>query len=192
MNAGMGIIHSERPTSDIHQIGGTQEIIQLWINTPAKYKMDQPTYFPVAADDVPLQQLDDGKVQLRVFSGAAVGLEGPIKSQTEVSAATLGIEKGGKISIPTNVNHNAFLYLLDGKIRVEGFGQVDALHLVHFENDGDAIALEAIENTRVLYLSGLPLNEKVVSHGPFVMNSQTEIMEAMRDYQMGKMGVLIE
>ena len=135
---------------------------------------------------------NDDKVKLRVFAGSVLDIVGPIPAQANVNAATLEVAKRAAISIPTPVAHNAVLYLLDGKVRVEGYGQVDALHLVHFENDGDVIIIEAIEDTRLLYLSGHPLNEKVVSHGPFVMNSQTEIMEAMRDYQMGKMGVLIE
>jgi redox-sensitive bicupin YhaK (pirin superfamily) len=84
------------------------------------------------------------------------------------------------------------IYLLDGKLKVAGFGMVEELHLVHFKNDGDGISLEALEDTRILFLTGEPLNEPVVSHGPFVMNTQTQIMEAMRDYQKGKMGVLIE
>ncbi|MDZ7650624.1 MAG: pirin-like C-terminal cupin domain-containing protein [Cytophagales bacterium] len=88
--------------------------------------------------------------------------------------------------------HNALVYLLDGKLKVETFGMVEVLHLVHFKNDGEGITLEALEDTRILLLSGQPLNEPVVSHGPFVMNTQTQIMEAMRDYQKGKMGVLIE
>lgn len=81
---------------------------------------------------------------------------------------------------------------MDGQLKVEGFGLVDGLNLVHFKNDGDGIALEATQHTRILLLSGEPLNEEVVSYGPFVMNTQTQIMEAMRDYQIGKMGVLIE
>ena len=77
-------------------------------------------------------------------------------------------------------------------MKVEGYGIVEGLHIVHFKNDGEGISMEAMEDTRVLLLSGEPLNEDVVSHGPFVMNTQTQIMEAMRDYQSGKMGVLIE
>jgi redox-sensitive bicupin YhaK (pirin superfamily) len=84
------------------------------------------------------------------------------------------------------------LYLLDGKLTLEGFGLVDGLNAVVFKKDGDGITIEALEDTRVLLLSGEPLNEDVVSYGPFVMNTQTQIMEAMRDYQKGKMGVLIE
>jgi hypothetical protein len=90
------------------------------------------------------------------------------------------------------IHHNAFLYLLDGKITVDGFGLAEGFHLVHFKNDGEGITFTALEDTRILLLSGKPLNEKVTSYGPFVMNTQTEIMEAMRDYQQGKMGVLIE
>ena len=119
-------------------------------------------------------------------------MKGPIPSATEVNAATLAFKKGGKISIPLPSHHNAMLYLLDGKLAVDEFGMVEELHLVHFANDGDGVSLEALEDSRVLLLSGAPLHEEMVSYGPFVMNSQTEILEAMRDYRMGKMGVLIE
>jgi redox-sensitive bicupin YhaK (pirin superfamily) len=192
MNAGMGIIHSERPPDDIHTIGGRQEIIQLWINTPAKNKMDVPAYFPLRADEAPQATRDDGKVNLKIFSGDVLGVKGPIPSQAVVNAATLEFQKGGKISVPLPVSHNALLYLLDGQVNVDGFGLVDGLHIIHFENVGEGITVAALENTRALLLSGEPLNEKLVTHGPFVMNSETQILEAMRDYQMGKMGVLIE
>lgn len=192
MNAGMGIIHSERPPQDIHERGGRQEIIQLWINTPAKNKMDQPAYFPLSAEEAPTFSSEDGKVIGRVFSGEVAGVKGPIPSHTVVNAATLEMKKAGKIFVPLPASHNAFIYLLDGALTVEGFGLVEKLHLVHFKNDGEGIAFEALEDTRVLLLSGQPLNEEVVSYGPFVMNTQTQVMEAMRDYQMGKMGVLIE
>ena len=192
MNAGMGIIHSERPPVDIHERGGRQEIIQLWINTPAQHKMDQPQYFPVQAEEVRSIVSPDGLVTLKIFSGEILGLKGSIPSYTEVNAATLELKKDGKISLPIPATHNAFLYLLDGKITVDGFGLVDKLNAIVFKKDGEGITLEALEDTRALLMTGKPLDEKVASYGPFVMNSQTEIMEAMRDYQMGKMGVLIE
>lgn len=192
MNAGMGIIHSERPPENIHEIGGRQEIIQLWINTPAAFKMDQPAYFPLTAEETPTFISEDKKAQLRVFSGQLLDLKGPIPSQSNVNAATLELKRGGRISIPIPATHNAFVYLLDGKLTVDGFGIVDGLHAVVFGKDGEGISMEAKEDTRVLLLSGEPLNEKVVSHGPFVMNTETQILEAMRDYKMGRMGVLIE
>jgi redox-sensitive bicupin YhaK (pirin superfamily) len=192
MNAGMGIIHSERPPHDIHEIGGRQEIIQLWINTPAKNKMDPPAYFPLSAEEAPKVTSLDGLVTGKVFSGEVLNVKGPIPSQAVVNAATFELKKDGTISIPIPPSHNAFIYLLDGHLKVDGFGLVDALHIIHFKNDGEGIAFTAVEDTRILFLTGEPLNEEVVSYGPFVMNNQTQIMEAMRDYQMGKMGVLIE
>ncbi len=192
MNAGVGVIHSERPPKDIHDIGGRQEIIQLWINTPAAHKMDQPAYFPLSAEDAPQSVLDGGKVVLKVFSGEVAGVKGPIPSHTEVNAATLDMKKGGKASIDLPSDHNVVIYLLDGKLTIDGYGLTEGLHAVLFSKDGDGIAFEALEDTRILLLSGKPLDEEVVSHGPFVMNNQTQILEAMRDYQMGKMGVLIE
>ncbi|MBA4058561.1 MAG: pirin family protein, partial [Marivirga sp.] len=192
MNAGMGIIHSERPPHDIHDIGGRQEIIQLWINTPAAHKMDQPAYYPLTAEEAPVIQADDVKVSGKLFSGEILGKKGPIPSHAKVNAATFEFKKGGKISIPLPAGHNAMVYLLDGKVTVDGFGLVEELNVVLFNKDGEGITVEALEDTRILLVSGEPLNEKVVSHGPFVMNNQTQILEAMRDYQLGKMGVLIE
>lgn len=192
MNAGMGIIHSERPPHDIHDRGGRQEIIQLWINTPAAHKMDQPAYYPLAADEAPTFASEDGKVVIKVFSGEVLDLEGPISSHTEVNTAMVDLKKGGSISIPLPEDHNAMIYLLDGELLVEGHGVVEKLHVVLFKNDGEGITFAARDDTRLLLLSGKALNEKVVSHGPFVMNNQTEILEAMRDYQLGKMGILIE
>lgn len=192
MNAGMGMIHSERPPNDIHEMGGRQEIIQLWINNPAKHKMDLPTYFPMQANEVPSTTSSDGLVRVNVFAGELLGLKAATPTLSPINAATVIATKGGKISVELPSSHNVMLYLLDGKITLEGYGLVEGHHAVVFKNDGEGLALEALEDTRMLLLSGEPLSEKVVSYGPFVMNTQTEIMEAMRDYQMGKMGVLIE
>jgi quercetin 2,3-dioxygenase len=192
MNAGRGIIHSERPPHDIHDLGGRQEIIQLWINTPANHKMDEPTYFPIHAHEVPEKISNDGLVTVRVFAGEVLGVKGKIPTLTTVNAATVVAKQRGKISFEFPHHHNVLLYLLDGKISIQGYGLTEGHHAVAFKKDGDGIAFEALEQTRLLVLSGEPLNENVVSYGPFVMNTQTQVMEAMRDYQMGKMGLLIE
>lgn len=188
MNSGMGIIHSERPVDAEADL----ELIQLWINTPAAHKMDQPVYIPVKAEEAGKFNSDDGLVSASVFAGEILNTKGNVEPLSPVNAATFEIKKGGKISIPVPVDHHAFIYLLDGSIMLEGYGSVEGKNAVVFKKDGDAIAFEATEDTRILFMTGKPLNEKVVSYGPFVMNSQTQIMEAMRDYQMGKMGVLVE
>jgi len=131
-------------------------------------------------------------VKVNVFAGELLGVKVNTPTVSAVNAATVVAKKGGKISIELPGSHNALLYLLDGKITLDGYGLVEGLNAVVLKKDGEGISWEALEDTRMLLLSGEPLNEDVVSHGPFVMNTQTQIMEAMRDYQMGKMGVLIE
>jgi quercetin 2,3-dioxygenase len=192
MNAGMGIMHSERPPMDIHERGGIQELIQLWVNTPAAHKMDQPQYFPLTAEDTPVVKSEDGKSEVKVIAGNLESVKGPIPTFRPVNAFVITAKKDGRIEIPIPESHNAFIYLLDGQLNVEGFGLVDGHNAVKFNNDGDGIRLTAIQDTRALMMTGEPINEKVVSHGPFVMNSESQIMEAMRDYRMGKMGILIE
>lgn len=191
MHAGMGIIHSERPPQDIYEHGGYQEIIQLWINSPIRNKMDPPTYHGLTADETPaIVQSDD--VDIRLVSGRYREVNGPIPSLSDLLAMRGQIKQGGTHTFQIPASHNAFVYLLSGVVRVEGYGLVEEQNLIQFSrNEGD-IDLEAIENCRFILMSGEPLNEPVESYGPFVMSNSTEIMEAMRDYQMGRMGVLIE
>jgi redox-sensitive bicupin YhaK (pirin superfamily) len=185
MNAGMGIMHSERPTST------EQELIQMWINSPAKNKNDQPYYHPLTKEETPFYKSEDGKITVNVITGDLGGKKGPIPTLTPINSATVYATNGGKLSIQLPKSHNAFLYLLDGVLKVAG-KEVTGKNFIQFNNDGDEIAIEALEDTRALLMSGEPIGEKIVSHGPFVMNSETEIMEAYRDYRMGKMGILIE
>ena len=192
MNAGMGIVHSERPPADIFDKGGVQEIIQLWINTPAKNKMDQPSYFPLTAEETPSYKSDDELVSIKVVAGEFEDLKGPIPSFSPINAYTAEFGKGGNYIFKIPASHNLFIYLLDGKLKINDEAEIEGKNAVVFENDGDGFKAEALENTRFFIGSGEPLNEPVASHGPFVMNNQTEILQAFRDYQMGKMGILIE
>jgi len=192
MNAGMGMIHSERPPADIHEIGGVQELIQLWVNTPAKNKMDQPSYQPLTADETPELISTDGLTHIKIISGDLEGNKGPIHTLSYVNTFTVKMKKGAKYFFAFPASHNAFIYIMDGQVQVVGDSIVEAKYAASFNTDGDGIAIEALEDTHLFLGTGEPLNEPVVSHGPFVMNTQTEIMEAIRDYQLGKMGVLIE
>ncbi len=185
MHAGMGIMHSERPLAD------ELEIIQLWINSPAKNKMDIPHYYPLKKEDTPLVTSTDGLLSWQVVSGTIKGVSGKIPSLTPIDSAMLHFKKGGLDTIQTNNSFNTCLYILKGSLKLNG-KTINALHLVTFENDGDAITIECEEEGYALFLSGSPIAEKIETHGPFVMNTSTQIMEAYRDYQMGKMGLLIE
>lgn len=190
MNAGRGLIHSERPPKDIMERGGVQEIIQLWVNTPAAHKMDQPEYIPLQAEQTPTVTAKGVSVQ--VIAGELEGIRGPVRTKTPVLALRLELQAGASYTLPIPAEHNAFLYLLDGALQVAGYGMVEGLHQVVFNRDGDGITITARENTRALLMAGKPLDEPVVANGPFVMNNQTEVMQAMRDYRMGKLGILIE
>jgi len=192
MNAGRGIIHSERPPKDIFEKGGIQEIIQLWVNTPAKNKMDQPSYFPFTRDQVPFYQSEDQLVKINIAAGELEHIKGPVPPLSLLNAFTADFKKGGRYYFNIPASHNAFIYLLDGKLVINGTTEVLANHAVIFGKDGVGFEAEALEDTRFFSGTGEPLNESVATHGPFVMNNQTETLEAFHDYQMGKMGVLIE
>jgi redox-sensitive bicupin YhaK (pirin superfamily) len=192
MNAGMGIIHSERPPHDLFEKGGRQEIIQLWVNTPAAHKMDQPAYFSLPAEETPVILSEDGLVRVSIHSGELSGTKSPTPTHSAVNTYTMSIRKGGKFYFNIPPTHNAFIYLLDGKINIANDGTLEGKYVAILNNNGDGFEIEAQEDTRAIIGSGEPINEPIASHGPFVMNTQTELMEAFRDYQVGKMGVLIE
>lgn len=192
INAGMGIIHSERPVVEPEDADQELEIIQLWVNTPAAHKMDVPEYFPLQAEEMPTVFSADQKVMFRVASGQCLGSTGPIPTASPVNAAAFTAEAGGRCTIPIPEDHECVLYFLSGAAQIEGYGPAEALHAIWFHRDGTEILLNFTSDTKGLLLSGKPLNEPMVSHGPFVMNTETQILQAMRDYQMGKMGVLIE
>lgn len=192
MHAGMGIVHSERPPHDIFEKGGRQEIIQLWVNSPAKNKMDQPHYFPLTSEQTPTIVSKDGLATVHVISGNLDGIKGPVPTLTAVNTFTAEFKKDGKYYFTIPADHNAFIYLLDGKVNINNEHAVDGKHAAVFNNNGAGFEIEALEDTRFFIGSGEPINENIASHGPFVMNNETEILQAFRDYQMGKMGVLIE
>ncbi len=186
MNAGMGIIHSERPSSELTDQGGTQEIIQLWINTPQSGKMNPPQYQAFQKADMPKIS-----AELSLVAGKQGTTTGPAKSEMPVVAVMGIIKSGEEISIEAPFEHS-MLYVLNNSVTISGYGLVEEHNLVVFEKETNKLEVRADSEVKILFLSADPLNEPLATYGPFVMNTQTEIMEAMRDYQMGKMGVLIE
>ncbi len=192
MHAGMGIMHSERPSAELVEKHGPQEIVQLWINSPAKNKMDQPSYSYLGTDSSVISRSQDGLIERNLISGEHEGKTGPIPGISPLLIIWAKARAEGKDEFQIPKGYNSSIYLIKGKIRIEGYGLVEKENYVVFEEEGDSVKLEVMEDSEFLLLSGEPLNEKVVKQGPFVMNSETEILEAMRDYQMGKMGILIE
>lgn len=189
MTAGRGIVHSENIPEKMREHGGKMEIIQLWMNLPAKLKMTPPNYQGLQKEDIPLAISEDGLVATQVISGAFKGVGGAAKSITDLTMLSVSAKANGKESFSVPAEQTALFYVLNGEIKVNGRLAIGH-QLIHFGDEGSEINIEAATDTRFILCSGLPYNEPVVSQGPFVMNSTTEIMQAMRDYQMGKMGVM--
>jgi redox-sensitive bicupin YhaK (pirin superfamily) len=192
MTAGMGIIHSERPPRALAEQGGEQEIIQLWVNLPEQHKMVQPHYQGLSAEEMPTVTSPDGQAVFTVVAGTFAGVMGPVTTYSPILALNATFRAGGYFDVPLPPGHNAFLYLLDGAMVLNEDRSVEGEHLVRLDQDGESIHLEAQADTRLLLMAGAPLDEPVVASGPFVMTNHTDILIAMRDYRMGKMGVLIE
>ena len=191
-DVGMGIVHSERPDHELVSNGGTMEIIQLWVNTPHKFKMEQPLYQPFGESDLPVLPVDKGEANLRLVAGEQDGKTGPVQTKLPILSITGELKAGASKSLAVPEGMNAFVYLLNGGIRVHGHGLVEEHNMVVFEQGTEPIVLEATADTSILFMAGEPLNEPLATYGPFVMSNQSEIMEAMRDYQMGRMGFLVE
>lgn len=192
MYAGRGITHSERPVKELAESGGNLEFIQFWVNVPAKNKMDQPYYKAVTKEDTPIYFSDDKKIEVAVVAGDLNGVKGKVETYTPLNTLRFNFLMDGEIEFEIPNDHNTLFYLLKGKLKVNDEQKISAKDLVYFDNDDSKIKFTAIENGYGILLSGTPIKEEVSSYGPFVMNTQTEIMEALRDAQTGKMGVLIE
>jgi redox-sensitive bicupin YhaK (pirin superfamily) len=192
MHAGAGIIHSERPSQDLVEENGMHEIIQLWINSPADKKMQQPKYQYIQEKDISTFSSEDGQVNTKLIAGEFNGLRGKIQTESELLILWSKAAFGGTQIFSIPKKFNATIYIISGELKVKGFGKVEEESLIFFENENTDIEISADANTEFLVLAGVPIGEKVVQQGPFVMNTETQILEAMRDYRMGKMGLLIE
>lgn len=190
--AGRGVIHAEGPSKEFVKKGGDLEGIQLWLNLPAEKKMMPANYQHIKSEEIPIVENQDKTIQLKVIAGEQKSKIGVIKTQTAVNVFTLKTKEKGEINISIPKDHQSLVYLLDGEVLVnnDAILKKGATQMVTFSQDGDSIQLEAHKESTVLVLSGMPINEKVAQYGPYVMNTQTEIMEAMRDFQQGKMGHL--
>ena len=190
--AGRGIVHAEGPTKTFIKRGGNLEGIQLWLNLPAAKKMIPANYQHVKNDDFLVVSSEDKKVTIQIIAGELNGRNGRIGTQTSVNAYIIDMEEGGSYEIAVPQEHQSMVYLLKGEVLINGTIDLELNEdqLVRFDQDGEGFSIQAGVKSKLLFLSGTPINETITSYGPYVMNNQTEIMEAMRDYQQGKMGFL--
>ena len=189
MHAGKGIIHSERPGKELIKNGGQQEFIQFWVNTPSKYKMEEPYYLPIRAKDTPI--IKKGNVDVNIVAGEFESLMGPAKTYSPQTLLRVEGEATTKLQLHIPTNYNTILYILNGEISADG-KRAKSKDMIWFNNDGECIEIDIISTTRLIVLSGEPINEPIASYGPFVMNSQEELQQAINDFHEGKMGSLNE
>lgn len=187
MRAGRGLIHAEISSNEFKNYGGDLEILQLWVNLPARLKMVDPFYIGKQKNEIPSIALDDGNVVLNLTFGNWQGTKGAFDPDIDIFLSTINFKPGGQLTIPVASSHNIFFYVITGEIVVNDVS-VKALHLAEFNDDGDELLIKADVNSIVLFGHAEPFNEPVVAQGPFVMNTQQEINQAYDDYRRGLFG----
>lgn len=189
MTAGSGVLHKEYHEQEFSRKGGVFHMAQLWVNLPAKHKMEAPRYQPIAKEDMAHVQLPDGKSEARVVTGELFGVKGPGKTWSPIIAAVVRIGAGGEANFNLPTNFNSTVLIVEGAANING-SSAPADHLVVFRNDGDEMTATSANGATLLVLSGEPLNEPIAAYGPFLMNTHEELQQAFRDVAAGKFGVL--
>jgi redox-sensitive bicupin YhaK (pirin superfamily) len=188
MTAGSGLVHAELSPRSFMEKGGPLEILQLWVNLPARLKMTAPAYKGLDAADIPVVEAADGKAEIQVIAGDYGCGEGPFHSLTGLQMMVVKLKAGAALDLPAPAGRTVFLYVVKGTPAVSGTPVSE--HSLVALGEGDTVSLSADGEATLLFGHGEPFREPIVAHGPFVMNSREEIAEAVRDYQNGRLGAL--
>ncbi|MDX6446476.1 MAG: quercetin 2,3-dioxygenase [Blastocatellia bacterium] len=195
MTAGSGVIHSETPAKEFARTGGLMHGFQLWVNLPSRDKMMNPRYQEIPNSRIPKATSADGLVTVSVIAGEAMGEKAVIETRTPIIYLHYRIEPGGAATQQVPSDYNAFAYVVEGAGFFGAEGErAGRGQMVRFAQDGDEVRIENSEDAKatleVLLIAGVPLNEPVARYGPFVMNTQAEIRQAIEDYRLGRMGAI--
>jgi redox-sensitive bicupin YhaK (pirin superfamily) len=190
MTAASGLVHEEFHGRDFALRGGAFEMVQLWVNLPARDKRAKPGYQSIVASQIPSVNLPDGSGSLRVIAGEFSGAKGPARTFTPINVWDLRLAAGGATELSLPDGHTTALVVLRGSVRANGSEPIREAEVALFDRAGERIRIEHTESATVLLLSGQPIGEPIVGMGPFVMNLPEEIRQAMADYQSGRMGHL--
>jgi quercetin 2,3-dioxygenase len=188
MTAASGILHEEFHSAAFTRDGGTMEMVQLWVNLPAKDKTAPPAYQTLLDAQIPAVELEGGAGRVRVIAGAYAGARGPAKTFTPIDIWDVRLAGGGKAAFELPEGHTLAVLVQSGTVKLNGERSAGAAQFAVFAREGGAIALEAESEAKVLLLSGAPIEEPVAAYGPFVMNTETEIRQAIADFNAGKFG----
>ena len=188
MTAGAGILHEEFHSEHFTNSGGALEMVQLWVNLPAKDKMTPPGYQAIVAADIPQVPLPDDAGEVRVIAGAYEGRKGPAHTYTPMNVWDLRLRQGGIAQLDQPDGWNTAVVVLHGTVLVNGDAILREAQMVVLDRDGSGVDIEAHNDAVVLLLAGEPIDDPIVGYGPFVMNTHEEIEQAMRDVQSGRFG----
>ncbi|MCZ4091150.1 pirin family protein [Sinorhizobium psoraleae] len=186
MTAGGGILHEEYHAPAFARTGGPFRMVQLWINLPAKDKMAPGGYQGIASADIPVLDLPDGSGKARVIAGELLGVRGPAKTFTPVNMWDLRLKGNAELTLDLPENHTTMLVVLSGRITVNASQEAGEAEMMLLSREGRDVFVHANGDAMLLVLTGEPIDEPIVGHGPFVMNTAAEIRQAFDDFKSGR------
>ncbi len=189
MTAGSGLLHKEYHEEEFNKAGGPFQMVQLWVNLPAKFKMTEPRYQAVTNKEMGRVALENGG-EVEIIAGEFGGVRGPASTFSPVHLYNVKAESGTEVELVFPSHYNTAILAVDGSAEINSTEKLDTDHLALFARDGEQINLRFAEDSVLLVMSGEPLGEPIASYGPFLMNTQQEIAEALADYRAGKFGEL--
>jgi redox-sensitive bicupin YhaK (pirin superfamily) len=190
MTAASGILHKEYQEKEFNKKGGLFQMVQLWVNLPAKDKMSAPKYQPLLSSEMGKYQLEDNGGTVNVIAGEFNGVKGPASTFSPVNLFDARLNSKAVIKINLPENYNTGILIIEGKVRINDAETVPVDNFVLFKNEGTEIKVEALENSIILVLNGEPINEPITAYGPFLMNTPQVINQAIIDFNSGKFGYL--
>ena len=190
MTASSGLLHKEYHEKEFARSGGDFHMVQLWVNLPAKDKMSPPKYQPITNDRMGRFALPDDQGLIEVIAGSYRDAKGPASTFTPVELMNARLQAGGSADFEFPAHYNTAALVIEGRVLVNGSEKAPADNFILFGNDGEQFTIKAEEDSIVLILSGEPIREPIAAHGPFVMNTRTEIYQAFEDVENGNFGHL--
>ena len=190
MTAGSGVLHKELHGRDFARQGGPFEMLQLWVNLPADAKMSAPAYQTIVASDIRVATVTEGDGSVRVIAGEFGGARGPARTFTPINLLDVRLSAGARLRLNLHDGFSAAVYVLKGTIRVNDIESAQQRELVVFDHAGDEATIEATDDSVLFVMNGQRIDEPIVGYGPFVMNTQQQIHQAVADFQSGRMGTV--
>ncbi len=190
MTAASGVLHKEFHETEWSKTGGEFQMVQLWVNLPAKDKMSAPKYQAITNAEIVKVALPDDAGEVEVIAGEFQGNKGAASTFSPINMFNVKLKKGGKTQLSFPENYTTSILMVEGEAKVNDATTAPQDHFVMFKNDGETFMVEALEDAVILVLSGEPINEPIAAHGPFVMNTEAELMTAFQDFNTGKFGYL--